>query len=389
MKKLSNNYVKAILGVALVSLIAVLIIGYNKPVSLDGDTEALGFAENSVADAEKEAKEALDKASVATKELEEAEAKVNEALLEEKRVEAKVEEVKQTAVKGLEAAKEELQAAKTLEEENAAKEKVKAAEAELKKAEEEAEAAKEKAAAARKQAEEEASRKEAEAARALAAQKEAEAKAEEARKKAEEEAKKAEEAAKFQRMLELAQKGEERDKQAFEDAMAKKNAEVEAKRAERLANEQAQKEAEEAEAKARAERESTAGLKEKEQAKNTEVLPEQKFESPKLSDAASKADSTITVNTKENGQEITCAADHCDDYGWIWFAKFQSEYPIFADYGFGPLVKETFVGRRGGANTSWMQYVPSVVNGHKFKGWVITTDTIFGIRMNVYTAVYE
>ena len=79
-----------------------------------------------------------------------------------------------------------------------------------------------------------------------------------------------------------------------------------------------------------------------------------------------------------------------DDYGWIWFAKFESEFNIFRAPGSNALVNETVIGRRGGANSSWIQYVPTYVNGKKFKGWQVTENvTVYGVKMNVYKAIYE
>lgn len=149
---------------------------------------------------------------------------------------------------------------------------------------------------------------------------------------------------------------------------------------ERLVQEQAEKEAEE-----RRQRESTESLKSWGSANEQAVFGDREF-----TFAQKNVDVSFDPNTKENPKEIKCTGDHCgsQESGWIWFARFKSNFKIFREPGTNNYVNDVLIGRRGSV-TSWIQYAPSIVDGHEFVRWDVTDAVEEGMKIKVYTAVYK
>lgn len=276
MKKLPTNCLKIVLGVGLVAGVGTVALNhdniYNHMINNFKKGLAVASTKTEAIDTENEVKKAGAVVEQAEKEVQEAEVKLNAANEELKKAEATKNEATEAAKKAdnavqeanvaKEQAEKALRAAKTEEEKKVAQAKLDAAKAEQKRAEE----AKKEADAKLKAAEEARLKAEEEARKAAKTKKEAEAKkqaAEEAKKKAEAEAakKKAEEEAKakaeitkkgtkttttenqnknatvtnsetsesrsltdeqLKKMLELAAKGEEKDREQYEKAYTEK-----------------------------------------------------------------------------------------------------------------------------------------------------------------------
>ena len=197
-------------------------------------------------------------------------------------------------------------------------------------------------------------------------------------------------------MLEQAKKGEERQKKEYEEKVKAIEEEAAAKKAEREAREAAERAAAEKEAQERAARESTESLKSRGYVKQDTQLS-----SPELSTAQRQVDVAFDPNSKENPRQIICTGGYCGDPatglkgdpGYIWFAKFESNCPVFVEPGTGRLVNSVLIGRRSSVY-SWIQYVPTYACGKTLdlNTWNnnIRNEIIsYNIAVNVYSAIYN
>ncbi len=390
MKKLSSKYLKVILAICLLTGICAVAVNYDKVYAFvsGSNTKALSLADikTSVIEAEKEVKEAKAQAQVA-------EEKLTEAKNEKKEAEKEVKTASKNVQKAEDAKKEaekELAQATTKEAKKKAQKKIEQAKKQLTQAKEEKKEAEQKVETTTKQVEQ-----------AKEQVKQAEAKVENTTKKAEqvkEQEKKAEEKKEtsqsgrsftdeqLQYMLEQAKKGEQRQKEEYEAQVKAIQEQAAAKKAEREAKEQAEKEALEREEQARRERESTESLKNRGVATQSTVFGDREF-----TFAQEHIDTPFDVDTRDNPQEVICTGEHCggeENRGYIWFARFKSNYNIFREPGSNNYVNNVLIGRRG-CVSSWIQYAPSVINGQKFHvTWSVETTREENMLVNVYTATY-
>lgn len=387
---------KIIIGLLAPSLVAGMgIVTVNNIKSNSELGYAEGFRNADVVKVEKEVKEAK-------KDFEEAEKQVEKAEKVKDAAEKKVKSANETIAKAIEAkkiAEKELASATTAEAKEAARAKLKAAEDSISKAKE-----------TKKEAQKEVNEATKAVKKAEEVKKEAEAKVEKTVEKAEE-VKKAEQSKQpetkkesnrqftdeqLKYMLEQAKKGEERQKKEYEEKVKAIEEEAAAKKAEREAREAAERAAAEKEAQERAARESTESLKSRGYVKQDTQLS-----SPELSSAQRQVDVAFDPNSKENPRQIICTGGYCGDPatglkgdpGYIWFAKFESNCPVFVEPGTGRLVNSVLIGRRSSVY-SWIQYVPTYACGKTLdlNTWNnnIRNEIIsYNIAVNVYSAIYN
>lgn len=388
---MNKKITKIVIGLLAPSLVTSMGIVTVK--NLKSDKE-LSYAEKevlkdpAVIKAEKEVEKAKE-------EVKEAKEGVEEAENAKKAAEKEVKSANKTIAKAMDAKKAaeiELSKATTPAQKQAAKAKLKAAEEALEKAKETKKAAEKKVTQATKEVKE--AKEEVKQAEAKVEKKVE--KAEEVKKEVAKENKAAEQNTQkesnrqftdeqLKYMLEQAKKGEERQRQEYEAAVQAQKDAAAAKKAEREAQEQAAREQAEREAQERAARESTESLKNRGVATQDTVFGDREF-----TFAQKNVDVSFDPNTRDNPQVVTCTGSKCGpgQQGYIWFARFRSNFNIFRAPGSNNYVNNALIGRRGDV-TSWTQYAPNEIDGHHFTGWSISTEYLEGMTINVYTANYN
>lgn len=186
-----------------------------------------------------------------------------------------------------------------------------------------------------------------------------------------------------QSALDAAARSEQANKEAYEKYLQEQKAAGDKAKAEREAQAKAEQEAQDAWNKYIEEQ--------NEAVKNWgAAAPGTVFGNREFTFAYEHAGAPFDVNAKENPIDVKCTGGHCGktESGYIWFARFVSDYNIFREPGTNTYKSNVLVGQRGDT-LSWTQYAPNEIDGHKFDHWEVKEVTEENMIVNVYTAIYK